>query len=58
MADCKAENERRCCLVLVIVQRIMPKKSGLREGQAVETSPSMGSTVPGRRRRRGTAFFS
>ena len=36
MADCKAENERRCCLVLVIVQRILPKKSGLREGQAVE----------------------
>ena len=36
MADCKAENERRCCLVLVIVQRILPEKSGLREGQAVE----------------------
>ena len=28
--------ERRCCLVLVIVQRILPEKSGLREGQAVE----------------------
>jgi hypothetical protein len=37
MADCKAEKKkRRCCLVLVTVQRILPEKSGLTEGQAVE----------------------